>query len=270
MFHYVYEITNNINGKKYIGKRSCKCPIEKDRYMGSGKILNEAKKKYGIENFSKKIIKICDNEGDAYRNETKEISKVNADTNPMYYNIAFGGKGGVKGINVSDETKEKRRIANSGKNHFRYGKNLTDKHKSKLSEAHKGMKHTKETCIKMSNSRKGRIVTEETRKKISESEKGKEISLDTRKKISESLKGKYTGEKHPNSKKIICTNDLMEFVSIYEASEYYNAQKSHICNCCMGKRKTTSKRSFMYLEDYKYCIENSIDFNLYKKEKYHK
>ena len=76
--------------------------------------------RYSSENFSKKIIKICDNEGNAYENEMKEISKVNADTNPMYYNIAFGGKGGVKGINVSDETKEKRRIANSGKNHFHH------------------------------------------------------------------------------------------------------------------------------------------------------
>lgn len=65
MFHYVYEITNNINGKKYIGKRSCKCSIEDDKYMGSGKLLNLAKKKYGIDNFSKKILKVCSNEDDA-------------------------------------------------------------------------------------------------------------------------------------------------------------------------------------------------------------
>ena len=33
MNHYVYEITNLVNGKKYIGKRSCKCPIEKNKLL---------------------------------------------------------------------------------------------------------------------------------------------------------------------------------------------------------------------------------------------
>lgn len=31
--HYVYEITNMINGKKYIGKIICNCLIEEDKYM---------------------------------------------------------------------------------------------------------------------------------------------------------------------------------------------------------------------------------------------
>ena len=42
MNHYVYEITNLVNDKKYIGKRSCKCPIEDDKYMGSGYALKKS------------------------------------------------------------------------------------------------------------------------------------------------------------------------------------------------------------------------------------
>lgn len=55
---YIYRITNNINGKTYIGQRKCprnKTP-EADKYMGSGKRLWEAYRKYGIENFTKTII----------------------------------------------------------------------------------------------------------------------------------------------------------------------------------------------------------------------
>ena len=59
---YIYEITNKINGKTYIGQR--KCPINKipetdTKYMGSGLILKQAIEKYGIENFTKEILAIC-------------------------------------------------------------------------------------------------------------------------------------------------------------------------------------------------------------------
>ena len=74
MNYYIYEITNKINGKKYIGKHSTN--NLNDKYMGSGNILIEAIKKYGIENFSKTILCVCSNEAEAYEVEKKEIEKV--------------------------------------------------------------------------------------------------------------------------------------------------------------------------------------------------
>ena len=84
--HYVYRITNLINGKYYIGKHST-TKID-DGYLGSGKHIKAAIKKYGWKNFKKEILTYHDSSNDAYDEEVRLISEHINDR--KCYNISDG------------------------------------------------------------------------------------------------------------------------------------------------------------------------------------
>lgn len=106
MFYLIYKITNQLDGKIYIG--SHKTNNIDDGYMGAGKYLNHAYKKHGIKNFTKEILFLYDNAKDMYAKEAEIVNEdFLAETNT--YNLKKGGFGGFDYIN------------NSGKN--LYGKN---------------------------------------------------------------------------------------------------------------------------------------------------
>jgi hypothetical protein len=87
---YIYKIINKINGKWYIGKTNGQDP----NYMGSGKILKQAYKKYGKENFEKVILETCSTEEELNLREIQWINSTNATIDPMSYNLVEGGTGG--------------------------------------------------------------------------------------------------------------------------------------------------------------------------------
>lgn len=89
-YHYIYEIVNTVNGKRYIGKRSCDTPIYEDNYLGSGSELKKDIKKYNKKNFEKRILAICSSSEDAHAVERFYIKNRNAVEDSDYYNIATG------------------------------------------------------------------------------------------------------------------------------------------------------------------------------------
>ena len=105
--HYIYCITNNINGKMYIGKRSISGTIENDsKYFGSGKMISYAIKKHGIENFTKDILGVVDSDEEAYAVEAILVNHDIVD-DPNFYNISLGGCGYQSGHRPTEETKRK-------------------------------------------------------------------------------------------------------------------------------------------------------------------
>lgn len=89
--HYIYEVVNNLNGMKYIGKRSCDCPIEEDfEYLGSGAEIKKAILEFGSENFTKKILEVFDDEYILEVAETMYIYRMNASNDVKYYNVQKG------------------------------------------------------------------------------------------------------------------------------------------------------------------------------------
>jgi hypothetical protein len=99
MFFYLYQITNLVNNKIYIGVHSTK--DMNDSYMGSGINIQLAIKKYGIDNFKKDILYTFDNADDMYAKEKDIVTDeflLREDT----YNLRVGGTGGFDYINKNN------------------------------------------------------------------------------------------------------------------------------------------------------------------------
>ncbi|PHS22195.1 MAG: hypothetical protein COA84_13530 [Robiginitomaculum sp.] len=152
MHYTVYQIMNISNSKIYIGYHQTENPM--DNYMGSGKYLGHAKAKYGMENFTKKILFDFDNREEMISKE-KELVNENFIARSDVYNLVKGGKGGfttaacVKGGKISGNI-HKVRIETDKK--YRV-KHMVACAKNIYSMAFLGRNHTDESLSKMSGPR---------------------------------------------------------------------------------------------------------------------
>lgn len=95
MRYIIYKITNQLNGKYYIGRHATK--DVNDCYMGSGTGIKNAIKKYGVENFTKEIIAETDS-AEALWNLEKDIVNESVVKDDKSYNNAYGGKHYLHGL----------------------------------------------------------------------------------------------------------------------------------------------------------------------------
>jgi hypothetical protein len=90
IYYTVYKTTNQINDKIYIGVHKTDNP--NDSYLGSNRILKDAVKKYGQENFTKEVLFVFDNEESMWAKE-KELVNEDFVSRKDTYNIGQGGEG---------------------------------------------------------------------------------------------------------------------------------------------------------------------------------
>lgn len=195
VYGYIYKIENLVNGKIYIGLTTSNPCLRKYHHFYNLKNrrhanfhLQNAFNKYGESNFKFTVLN--------YATDKKTLDKLEKDYINQYdclnpkkgYNLQTGGANGKPSL-VIKEKMSRNHADVSGKKNPNYGKPLSDEHRKRLSEFHKGRKCTLATRKKMSKSQKGRKHAIETIKKISEANTGKIFSDEHRKNLSESKKG---------------------------------------------------------------------------------
>ena len=204
---YIYLITNNLNGKQYVGQRLFAGDPLTDTYFGSGFALKKAIKKYGKKNFKKEILQhSITTQADANIYEELLIKKHNT-LSPSGYNLKSGSN---QHCIFSVETRKKMSESLKGKPSGREGKHHTEESKLRMSEAQKGKKHSIETRAKLSESGKGKHHTEESKLKISEAKKliGEKQKLETIKILQDALEFLKNNNFTVNKKNLIKISGL--------------------------------------------------------------
>ena len=160
---FVYKTTNLLNGTYYIGVHST-WNID-DGYLGSGKRLGRAIKKYGKENFKREILAFFDTNKEAYDYEALLVNE-ELIKDELCLNLKPGGYGGFS----------KEASIKGGKSfsvNLKADKSLMESHKKRASFNMKKL-HV-EGKIKY-DTFGGKSHSEETKQKMSESSKNKGTS----------------------------------------------------------------------------------------------
>lgn len=196
-FNYVYLTTNLIDNKKYIGDHSTNNIF--DSYIGSGKYLKSAIKKYGRRNFRRDILEKFPTKKEAFEAQQKYISEYNTLV-PNGYNISPAG--GFQNSNGwSLDSRKKISKAHTGKI-------ISAEIRKKMSESKIGIPHNgiiwnkdkkwgEETKIKMSKSAKKRLSNKENHPLF-----GKKFSQESKNKMSASHTGVSLSDEHKNKIKL--------------------------------------------------------------------
>lgn len=252
----VYLITDNTNGKQYVGQTIYTAEQRFARHcMPSSfrcRLLSRAIKAHGAENFSVSVLEEVSSREALDERECYWIEHLNT-MSPNGYNMIPGGTGKGEvceetrarisasrkgkcvgednpfyGKKHTEESKRKMRenhVDMRGEKNPNYGKHFSDEHRAKLSESKLGEKHycwgkhlSPETRAKISAANRGKRLSEESIRKMAETKRGRKLSPEHRAKLSASHKGLFAGAKNPQAKRVICIETGEVFETINDAA----------------------------------------------------
>lgn len=230
MDYYIYKHTNKENGKCYIGQtKNIKWRWYPNNYKTCTKFYR-AILKYGWDNFTHEVVKICDETNVDYW-ESYYIKEFDSIKNG--YNLDSGG---CKNKVQSEETIRKkvehlkgRKII--GHSAWNKGIKLNDEYRKKLSLAHKGQNL-------------GSKMSEEQKEKIRQSNLGKKRTQETKKNLSISHLGKESYHKV----KIINLDTGEIFESLTQAGKRYNLNIKNISANIRKKTKSCGGYHWAFYE----------------------
>lgn len=224
----IYLITNQINGKKYVGmSNNINRRFAEHKHTRNNKNtpLARAFRKYSIENFSFEILQFVDSVKDLAEAEKMWISNIKPE-----YNVSDGGLGNL-GHSLSEDVK----------NHLRL--------LGKIQWASKTDIEKQQQIANLTGRKKGYKQSDETKNKLRLANLGKKQSEETIFKKSEKNKFSLIGNSNGNKSIIgtcIETGNKIEFDSSKHASEYFNIHPATITHVLKGRRKTAAKHTWTY------------------------
>ena len=173
----VYKTVCLANQKFYIGVHKTDDP--NDDYLGSGKLIRAAVKKYGRESFRKEVLLVTDDGNAAYRREAELVTRELVESDQCY-NMKLGGEGGFDYLNSHPDAEIHRRKGRAKTGLITAAKVASDpvlQEKFRTNALIASSKRSKEAVLAGSQSWVGRTHSEETKAKMREAAKNRKNKM---------------------------------------------------------------------------------------------
>ena len=229
MYHYTYMSIDPVDGRKYIGSRSCKClPEEDTKYFGSYKDKS-------FKPQQKIILKTFCSRKEAFKHEIYLHFVLDVAVNKQFANRARATVTGFTwaGQHHSQKTIERLRITS---------KNMSQETREKIRQRNKNKKLSPWHIERLKLANIGRKHSLETKEKIKQKALGRKVSEQTRRKIGDFNKNKWVNR--PDQSKALVlqntkTKEIQHFVSQKEAVRVLGLHQAAINKVAMGKQHST-------------------------------
>jgi len=239
--HYIYKITNTVNGKVYIGK-SVDPKARWSKHISNAKrkpkdqffYLQASINKYGEDSFSLDIIDECESAEVAYSREIYWIDYYKSKDPKIGMNLTIGGDGS-RGHTLSAEARKRISEAN-------IGRAMSEGHRQKIIAVNTGKIRSEETRKKMSihqigpgNHQYGKHHSSEHSRKVSEKLSGRVVSEDTKNKMREAWKNRNGATKLTKEDVISMRLLISQGVSELDLLNKFGISKDYVHKISMYK-----------------------------------